>query len=105
MYEASSPPDPRRPIPAWIVASTSLRRDGLTRAARIAGLQPVTTTETALIGLRCDDDGDTGAPVDVCAGLDRLTVTISAAPSPAAWAALLTLANTLLGNVDGPPRG
>jgi hypothetical protein len=104
VYEATPRTEPRRPIPAWIVATTSLRRDGLTRAARVAGLQPVAPSEAALIGLHCDEDADTGAPVDVCAGLDRLTVTIVSDPGPATWAALLALTQALFGNVDGTAR-
>lgn len=110
VYEAPRRPKPSRhdltrAVPAWIVTSTALRRDGLTRAARIAGLQPVGPTEAATIGLRCDDDAETGAPVDVCASLDRVTVTITSDPGAAAWSALLALTHTLLGDIEGAEPG
>ena len=95
---------PESPLPARVVASTSLLRAGLERAARIAGLALVAPTEAAAIALHCDDDAgatrndDAAAdsPVDVRAGLDRVTVTMAYAPGPETWAALRALIHELL---------
>jgi hypothetical protein len=91
VYERS-----RSPLPTRVVADSSLLRAGLERAARMAGLTPVAATEPALIGLHCDGD-TTDAPVDVRAGLDRVTVTIVGDPEPETWAALRALTHELLG--------
>ena len=98
MYESSEPP-----LPTRVVAGTALLRAGLERAARSAGLTPVASTEHAVIELRCDDDRDaeTGAPVDVRAAVDRVTVTIARDPGPRAWAALQALTRELLGSHPG----
>ena len=86
---------PETPLPTRVVASSALLRAGLERAARIAGLTLVAPTESATITLHCDDDLDTDAPVDVRAGLDRVTVTMNYGPGPETWAALQALIREL----------
>jgi hypothetical protein len=92
VYEHAPPPFSTR-----IAASTPLLRAGLERAARLAGLTPVTAEEHALIALHCDDDSETDAPVDVRAGPDRVIVTISRDLGPETWAALRQRTRELLG--------
>lgn len=92
MYETPEPP-----IPTHVVAGTALLRAGLERAARIAGLTPVDPSVRAVIVLRCEDDAENDAPIDVRAGLDGVTVTIARDPDPEIWAALRALASELLG--------
>jgi hypothetical protein len=88
---------PERPLPTHVLAGTALLRAGLERAARIAGLTPVGPSERAVIVLRCEDDAENDAPIDIRAGLDGVTVTIARDPDPETWTALRALAGELLG--------
>lgn len=92
VYEPAPPPFSTR-----IAANSPLLRAGPERAARLAGLIPVTPSEDALITLHCDDVAETGTPVDVRAGLDHVTVTISRDLGPETWTALRKLTHELLG--------
>ena len=99
VYERSQPL-----LPARVVASTSLLRAGLERAARNAGLTPVASGEPAVITLHCDANTPCDAPVVVRAELDRVTLTIASDPGPEAWAALTALTRELLNEPRARPN-
>ena len=88
------------PLTARVTAALALLQAGLERAARRAGLRLVGPAEPALIALHTGGEGPAGAagaPVDVSAASDHVTVTITDDLGPEAWAALHVLVRELLG--------
>ena len=95
MYEHDPPP-----FPARVFATVALFQAGLERAARRAGLSPVGPTEPAMIALHVAGEVVDAAIVDVSAGPDHVTLTLSEDLGPEAWAVLHRLVSELLGTTD-----
>ena len=70
---------------------------GLLRAATKAGMQAVAGTEHPDVTLHSSDHPQDSAPVDVCAELGRVTLTVSGRTHPAIWPILEALVAQLLG--------
>jgi hypothetical protein len=68
------------------------------RAATRAGMRAVNADETADVTLHSPGDPRDATPVDVCADLDRVTLTLQAPTSPRVWPALQALVVQLLGD-------
>jgi hypothetical protein len=85
-----------------VIADVPLIRAGLMRAATRAGMRAVSADEAADVTLHSPGDSADPTPVDVCAGLGRVTLTVQAPTSPLVWPALQTLVAQLLGDETDP---
>ncbi len=84
-----------------VIADVPLIRAGLIRAAAKAGMRAVSANEAADVTLHSPGDPGDATPVDVCADLGRITLTVQARTSPLVWPALQALVAQLLGDETG----
>jgi hypothetical protein len=85
-----------------VIADIPLIRAGLLRAATKAGMRAVGGTEIPDVTLHSADESRHETPVDVCADLGRVTLTVQSCTSPEIWPALEALVAQLLGEDRGP---
>jgi hypothetical protein len=107
--------DPRQALPkpsCWrevyerpgvrVIAEVPLIRAGLLRAASRAGMRAVGGTEHPDVTLHSADLPRNESPVDVCADLGRVTVTLQGRTNPELWPVLQALVAQLLGDEERP---
>jgi hypothetical protein len=101
-------PDLMRTITATLQADTPLARAGLERAAALANIVVVTSSQDATMSLRSAGTGKPHPTLDITIDVDRAVVTMTTQPSPATWSAIHALLAHLAETTQSvamPPSG